>query len=474
MEKDIFSMWGNFSLLDDEKEGVSLDADDLNPLVHRGKSCLVGKLLVDRIVPKEIFKAPLIRAWKPTGSVSFRVLGDNMFVADFEHDWDKARILEGRLWLFDGNLVSLADYNGITPPSQMDFEKAAFWVRMYNLPLACMGKEVGHKIGASVGKVVDVDIIDDEVGWGEYLRVKILLDLSKPLARGWKLHLLGKSVWISFKYEKIPKFCFSCGVVRHEPKGCTQYVPRRNPSAQGENPYGPWLRVSFYSRKFCYGEEKNGGVLEGMNAANPVVGELSPFRHKFWGRSGVPLRATSGGDYVDTNPSSVREEEMIPSMEIGKSLRKEAGKGDTLRENNSETCISLVMDIQDSREFSIGKDLSPSQPAVGLVLEDSSEGVLGKLQTKFVGSWDSNLDWMSWQKVDVGKNEIQLERDPFSFSFFPHVVEKVTDSVGMCNKSSPERPQPVPHLEQAVQDFEVGEKSPVALAISDQIRQGPS
>jgi hypothetical protein len=68
------------------------------------------------------------------------------------------------------------------------------------------------------------------------------------------------------------------------------------------------------------------------------------------------------------------------------------------------------MDIRDSREFSIVKDLSPSQPAVGPVLEDSSEGVLGKLQTKFVGSWDSNLGRMSWQKVDVGKNEIQLDQ----------------------------------------------------------------
>jgi hypothetical protein len=304
--------------------------------------------------------------------------------------------------------------------------------------------------------------------------VKILLDLSKPIARGRKLHLLGKSVWISFKYKKIPKFCFSCGVVRHGPKGCTQNVPRRNPSAQGENPYGPWLRVSFYSRKFGYGEEKNGGVPEGMNTVNPVVGELSPLQHKFWGRSGVPLRATGGGDSVDTNPSSVRGEEMIPSMETGELLRKEAGKGDTLCENNSETCVSPVMDIRDSREFSIGKDLAPSQPDVGPVLEDSNEDVSGKLQTKFVGSWDSNLGRMSWQKVDVVKNEIQLENDPFFFSFFPRVVEKVTDSVGMCNKSSPKCPQPVPHLEQAVQHFEVGEKSPVAPAISDQIHQGPS
>jgi hypothetical protein len=42
----------------------------------------------------------------------------------------------------------------------------AFWVRMYDLPLVCMGKNVGYKIGASVGEVEDVDIVDGDPGWG--------------------------------------------------------------------------------------------------------------------------------------------------------------------------------------------------------------------------------------------------------------------------------------------------------------------
>lgn len=73
---------------------------------------------------------------------------------------------------------------------------------MYNLPLACMSKETRKKIGSSVGVVEEVDVHDDEPGWGEYLKVKIRVDLKKPLARGRILHVPGRSLWIAFKYEK--------------------------------------------------------------------------------------------------------------------------------------------------------------------------------------------------------------------------------------------------------------------------------
>jgi hypothetical protein len=53
---------------------------------------------------------------------------------------------------------------------------------MYNLPLACMNKAIGLWIGASMGEELKVEVDDDGVGWGEYLRVRIVLDLTKPLS----------------------------------------------------------------------------------------------------------------------------------------------------------------------------------------------------------------------------------------------------------------------------------------------------
>lgn len=96
----------------------------------------------------------------------------------------KDRILEGRPWTFDGHLLSLVEFDGITPVEELEFEKVAFWVQMYNLPLACMNKAMGLHIGALVGEVEEVDVDEEEVGWGKYLRVRIILDLSKPLSEG--------------------------------------------------------------------------------------------------------------------------------------------------------------------------------------------------------------------------------------------------------------------------------------------------
>lgn len=86
---------------------------------------MVGKLLAERVTGKNKIRAMLIRGWKPSGSLSFKILGDNLFLLEFENEWDKFRVLEGRPWV-EGTLFSVEDYDGLTPPSQMNFEIAAF------------------------------------------------------------------------------------------------------------------------------------------------------------------------------------------------------------------------------------------------------------------------------------------------------------------------------------------------------------
>jgi hypothetical protein len=70
---------------------------------------MVGKLLTERTINKEILKTPIIRVWKPTWSISFKFLGPNLFLIDCENWWEKDRILEGQPWTFDGDLFSLVD-----------------------------------------------------------------------------------------------------------------------------------------------------------------------------------------------------------------------------------------------------------------------------------------------------------------------------------------------------------------------------
>jgi hypothetical protein len=73
---------------------------------------------------------------------------------------------------------------------------------------------------------------------GEYLRVRIVIDLSKPLARVREINVKNNSLWVAFKYEEIPKFCFNCGVIRYGKRGCGNNGGRRSFRSERENPQG--------------------------------------------------------------------------------------------------------------------------------------------------------------------------------------------------------------------------------------------
>jgi hypothetical protein len=72
------------------------------------------------------------------------------------------------------------------------------------------------------------------------LRVRIVIDLAKPLDRGRKINIKNKSTWVAFKYETVPNFCYQCGVVRQGMNGCEV---QGNGDMQGDSPFGPWLKV---------------------------------------------------------------------------------------------------------------------------------------------------------------------------------------------------------------------------------------
>jgi hypothetical protein len=243
MAEDLSNLWRNFSLSEGESLEVEATEQEMNGLVTRGSSCLVGKLIAEHIVGKDTIKATLLRGWRPSGQIVFKVLGANLFLLDFEHVWDKAEVLHGRPWVFEGNLFSVEDFNGSIAPAKMEFDKAFFWVRMFHLPLGCMSEAMGVKLGSSVGQVEEVETDEDGIGWGEYLRVRICLDISKPLVRERVLKLNGETTWVAFQYERLPRFCFQCGIICHGEGGC---IARRRKS-QGPHEgvqFGPWLRVS--------------------------------------------------------------------------------------------------------------------------------------------------------------------------------------------------------------------------------------
>jgi hypothetical protein len=120
-------------------------------------------------------------------------------------------------------------------------------VQVHDLPLLCMNKGVGLKIGASLGEVVDIDVAGDGAGWGRCLRLRIVIDLGVPLERGRALELGGHSHWVSFKYEKLPRCCFHCGRVVHDGQGCPLRKAHRVHGEEEVKQWGTWIRAETMS-----------------------------------------------------------------------------------------------------------------------------------------------------------------------------------------------------------------------------------
>lgn len=61
--------------------------------------------------------------------------------------------------------------------------EAVLWVRIHDLSFMARNEYIGNLIGSSLKKVEEVDLEKGEMAWGEFIRVQVCIDISKPLLR---------------------------------------------------------------------------------------------------------------------------------------------------------------------------------------------------------------------------------------------------------------------------------------------------
>lgn len=122
---------------------------------------------------------------------------------------------------------------------------------MHDMPLICMNKGVGTRIGESLGDLEDIDVAGDGIGWGRCLRLRV--NIHKPLESGRALNLGRKTYWVTFKYEKLLLFCYNCGRILHGGCGCDKRSSQRRHEEDGVKPRGVSLQVEDLRRKFSGG-----------------------------------------------------------------------------------------------------------------------------------------------------------------------------------------------------------------------------
>ncbi|CAL1405530.1 unnamed protein product [Linum trigynum] len=75
--------------------------------------------------------------------------------------------------------------------------------------------------------------------WSTYMRLRVSFNVTKPLRRGVLLANGKENIWYKVVYEKLPNFCYNCGILGHLRKNCKEEIV-----LEEEMQYGNWLRAT--------------------------------------------------------------------------------------------------------------------------------------------------------------------------------------------------------------------------------------
>ncbi|KAL4311813.1 hypothetical protein GQ457_01G032130 [Hibiscus cannabinus] len=227
---------------EEELKGVD-EIGELNKEPIEGEEkWVVGKLVSPRIVDGPQLIRVYFSVWKKHPLEEATSLGPNMFLFKFKKEEDKDFVLGRCPWTFDGELLALKSFDRLLTPKEYDFHPLPIWVRIYDVSLGYMNNKAGEAIGNNFGKHIVTDLRDDMGCAGQYLRLRIDIDCSKPLRRCTVLgrnFKSGQPRVCMAKYERLPRFCFYCGIIGHEYQLCLDKPNGVFPPFQ----FGDWLRV---------------------------------------------------------------------------------------------------------------------------------------------------------------------------------------------------------------------------------------
>ncbi|CAL1390112.1 unnamed protein product [Linum trigynum] len=230
----------NFHLSEEEESIIKVEDDDVDVRVEEIIEDLgvVGSLQGTRSPGAKFMKTALIAAWKTKKDFVIQPIGERLYAFQFFSKEDREKALYGGPWHFDNQLIILKPVERDKEVSELDFTETDIWVRIRKLPPKMRTVRMAEKIGALFGslKVLDADSSEP---WSNYMRIRVSFNVTKPLRRGVLLSNGAENIWYKVAYEKLPNFCYNCGILGHLKRNCKEEI-----LPDEEAQYGGWLRAN--------------------------------------------------------------------------------------------------------------------------------------------------------------------------------------------------------------------------------------
>lgn len=241
------SQWQDFAISKSIEDGVAIvfqdpaDSGERRAEAVPGGFCLVGSLLSIRGGGPKLIERAMEAVWRLLRPMTMEIVEENLLAFHFESELDFNKVLREGPWRFDDFLMAFKEVKG-PMPGKDELTSVPFWVQLFGLPSKWQNDRMVRYVGSLLGDVLDSDPTVRRLdSTREYfLRVRVDLSILSEIPRGTVLRYGKEEYLLSFKFERLPNFCFYCGFVDNVVMDCEKLIEDRK--SLEDCKYGLWLR----------------------------------------------------------------------------------------------------------------------------------------------------------------------------------------------------------------------------------------
>uniref|UniRef100_A0A803PXV1 Reverse transcriptase domain-containing protein n=1 Tax=Cannabis sativa TaxID=3483 RepID=A0A803PXV1_CANSA len=213
------------------QDAVQITSDEITFSLNPGEvdepqesnQVLIGKILSRYKLGKAAIQGSLQLSWSAIKGWKWKEIEDGLIKFTFANRNDAMNVLARRPWFVCGSLMVLMPWPSWLTPSEIRFDKTPMW---------------------GITSSLIAQGIEDAIGMSN-LKFRATINLNKPVFSGFFLRRQRlKDLWIQYKYERLPKMCFKCGLLTHDQSICFKPPTVVKDDKGNFYPmYGIWLKA---------------------------------------------------------------------------------------------------------------------------------------------------------------------------------------------------------------------------------------